>query len=425
MINKTIPVLVFLALWASPVYAYLDPSSGSALISALVAGAAGFIYACKSLFYRFFGKSIEEPSSEHEYGIVIFNEGKIYWGTFRLIVEELIRKKVHFRYLTLDLFDPGLEIENPYMDSQLLRKNRSGYTFIERINAPVMISTTPNIGTFGYPLKRPQNVDNLIHVFHSVADISVYKKMSLDSYDCVILAGEFQAKSIREIEKKRSLPQKELVVLGLPYLDDLDEKVKAMPPKKKSHKPIILIGSSWGQKGCLQVYGTDFIRPLAKAGYSVLIRPHPQSYISEVDFIAQCQKDLANLPNVKWDNNLSPFNAMRDSNLLISDTSSIRFDYAFLFNKPVITLDIPRLNLAEFEGEDVDECWSNQASKKIGTVVDKSNVDNLNQIVTETLGSNSIENMEVLRDKFVVNWSRSSEKIVAYLLDKIQQQESR
>ena len=44
---------------------------------------------------------------------------------------------------------------------------------------------------------------------------------------------------------------------------------------------------------------------------------------------------------------------MRKSDLLISDTSSIRFDYYFIYKKPIITLEINDFNMKEYEYHDL------------------------------------------------------------------------
>jgi len=411
-------VFFLLTIWSNPAYAYLDPGSGSALISTLVAAGAGLLYALKSFFYKFSGQAPEQSAEPSD--IVIFTEGKIYWGTFRLIVDELIRRKIFFRYLTLDLHDPGLEIESCYMQSRLVSAKKSGFLFIERVNARVMLATTPNIGTAGFPLKRP-DVDQLIHVFHSVSDISTYRKGSLDHYDTVILAGEFQRESIRLIEKKRSLPKKKLVTLGLPYLDELYTHITELPRVERNDGRVrILIGSSWGEMRCLRIYGTDFIRTLAQMGYQIIIRPHPHSFVYEADYIMQCEQALMNYSSVTWDRDVSPYKAMCDAVILISDTSAIRFDYAFLFNKPVITLDIPRQNLTDFEADDLAEDWADQACKEIGVVVDQETINDLEPMICRLLKNYDNRGNKAMRDSVIANWSHSSEKIVDYLLQQHQ-----
>ena len=134
--------------------AYLDPGSGSALVGTLIALAGAGLFSLKSLVYRLLRK--EPLVNEVEPDIVLFSEGRNYWGTFRLLVEELISRKVHFAYYTLDLHDPVLLIDSDYMHARLFDKNNSAsFARLAKVKAMILLATTPNIGTPGYPLKRP------------------------------------------------------------------------------------------------------------------------------------------------------------------------------------------------------------------------------------------------------------------------------
>lgn len=345
------------------------------------------------------------------------SEGKNYWSTFKPIIEALIDKQVFFSYYTFDKKDPGLSVKNKFISSKYLGRGVWGYYKASTIEAELLVSTTPNIGNARFPIKRSPNVKNLIHVFHSITDISIYKKGSLDFYDTVILAGDFQTESIREIEKIRNLPQKELVCLGLPYIDELvKEKVENV--SNKSHKTI-LVGSSWGAKGCLNSYGIEFIEKIASAGYDVIIRPHPQSYISEPKRIKGFEKQLKNYTNIDWDNEVSPSRAMSKADLLISDTSSIRFDFAFLYKKPVITLAIEPEEMAEYERADLNYSWSDEAEKNIGFVLNKNSVGNIVEYIARAEKEYDASKIESFRDKTICNFGKAGEAISNYLLNKI------
>ena len=83
----------------APAFAYLDPGTGNALIYGLISLASVGVYALKSMFYRFTGKKELECSSTGPTkgpSLLIYSEGKNYWGTFRPIVEALIERKVVF-----------------------------------------------------------------------------------------------------------------------------------------------------------------------------------------------------------------------------------------------------------------------------------------------------------------------------------------
>ena len=400
-----------------PIFAYLDPGSGSALVGSLVALAGTALFSAKTLFFRLFRKGSQEREVKPD--IAILSEGRNYWGTFHQLVEELISRNVHFAYYTLDLHDPALLIDSDYMHARLFDKDKAAsFARLANIKAKIMLATTPNIGTPGYPLKRPAGVGKMAHVFHAFADISAYHVGSLDHYDIVLTVGPHQDKYIREVEGKRHLPAKRLVPVGLPYFDEL---VRARQTGRRLGAPgnrkTILVAPSWGAKGCLKEYGTGFILALAEAGYEVIVRPHPQSFLAEPDFIASCQRETEPFPNVRWDRETLGSKSMEASDVLISDTSSIRFDYAFLYGKPVITLDIPRTSQTEYEGVNQSEIWTDVVAPQLGRVVGKDAIGDLAGIVQSVLSSPATTDAIVaLRDATVANLGFSASAIADFLV---------
>ena len=416
------------------ILAYLDPGSGSALVGTLIAVAGAGLYSLKSFFYRLVRKPTPEEveaARNANPDIAIFSEGKNYWGTFKATVEELISRKIHFAYYTLDLHDPALLIDNEYMHSHLFDKNKAApFQKLAKIKAKVLLATTPNIGSPGYPLVRPEGVEKLVHVFHAFADISAYHIGSLDNYDIVLTVGPHQEKPIREVEKARNLKPKQFVHVGLPYFDAqyhaLQLSSSTCPTcssaavalaKEATLSKTILIAPSWGAKGLLSEYGTDFIVKLAEAGFNVIVRPHPQSYIAEADFIERCKAETAKCPNVVWDSETIGTKSMLASDILISDTSSIRFDYAFLYEKPVITLDIPHEKQLEYEGQFMTEIWTDVAAKRLGRVLGHGDVGDIVEIVKDVLESGAADGVKKLRAETIANLGSSAKAVVNALVD--------
>ena len=395
--------------------AYLDPGSGSALVGTLIAVAGAALFSLKSFFYRLIGKGA--PERETVPDIAVFSEGKNYWGTFREIVDELIARKVHFAYYTMDLHDPALLIDSDYMHSRLFDKDKAAsYQRLSKINAKVLLTTTPNIGTPGYPLKRPPGVEKMVHVFHAFADISAYHVGSLDSCDVVLAVGPHQEKPIREVEKARGLSPKKIIPVGLPYFDAqyhaLKPAAERMEDAQGKPRKTILVAPSWGAKGLLKEYGVGFAVKLAEAGFEVIVRPHPQSYIAEPELVAQCMAGTARCENVVWDSETVGTASMERSDLLVSDTSSIRFDYAFLYGKPVVTLDIPRERQLEYEGQFMSEMWTDSAARRLGRVLGHGDVANVVEIVREVLGAGAAEGVKSFRDETIANLGCSAKAVV-------------
>ncbi|WP_163294429.1 CDP-glycerol glycerophosphotransferase family protein [Desulfovibrio sp. JC022] len=282
------------------------------------------------------------------------------------------------------------------------------------VKSPVMLSTTPNIGTDGYPLKRSPYVQTLIHIFHSISDTSNYHLGALDHYDVAILAGKHEERALRTVEKKRGLKAKKLVALGVPYLDLLHQQVSK---KNKAEQNSVLIAPSWGSKGCFAEYGTDFVKDLCRAGFNITIRLHPQSYISEPGKVKEWEQSLTDCDGIAWDTNLLGTDSMEKSSILISDSSSIRYDYAFLYSKPVITLSIPLENRQEYESVYQDEVWSEKSSSEIGRVVDKTNIKQLPELISKTINEYSPEDLARFRDKSIANFGCSSAAIVKFIIN--------
>lgn len=406
--------LMYFVSVSTPIYGYLDPATGNVIINIIIGIIAAFSFSLKKLFY-FVLSGKKEVLNKTKKKVAFFSEGKQYWETFKPLIDVFLEKEVEFNYYTLDIEDPALDIEAPGMKSQFL-----GYGFFAslrfyNIDAPILLSTTPNIGAPNYPLKKPKRTKNMVHVFHSLTDISIYKKNALDYYDTVILAGSFQESSIREVEAKRQLPSKTTIVLGLPYLDTLISNKKRC---EKREKKTILIGSSWGNKGCLKQYEVGFIKRLADSdNYTIIIRPHPQSLKIEKEMIETYKRELDCFSNVTWDESLSPTGSMSKADILISDTSSIRYDFSFIYEKPVITLDITSEDMKGYEREDITYLWDQEATLKIGYKLTKNNIDNLPFMVEKALAEFTSISIRDFRDDTVKNIGYSSVLIRDYLVN--------
>lgn len=412
-------LLLFIFWVPSTAFAYLDPGSSSALLSTVFAAVGAILYSIKSLFYKITGTAQKFDKDIFTDSLVIFSEGKNYWGTFKPIVEELIAQQIPFRYFSLDLQDPGLILDSPFMESRLYRKGPAAFSKLRNIKAPVMLSTTPNIGCDGFPLARPIGVNKLVHVFHAVSDTANYRIGALDYYDSVIMIGKQQVAPLRKIEKIRGLKEKELVAIGLPYLDDLLSKVpQALPPI--STKKTVLIGPSWGSKGCFTEYGVDFVVQLAQTNmFNIIIRLHPQSYITEPDLAIQWYTKTKDLENVIWDTEILASESMHKSDILVSDTSSIRFDYAFLYSKPVLTLEIPKESREEYESRYFQTTWTEEASKQLGYTVNHSQINDLPKIIQTALDGFSTAHIDSFRETVIENFGCSASPIIQYLTESI------
>ena len=390
---------------------YIDPGTGALIFNLLIALGTTIIFYFKSFFFWIL-KIEKNEGIIKKTNVSLFSEGEKYWDTFKPIVDSFIKKGVYFQYYTMSFKDPALLIESEFMKSKYIGEGIIGYYRFSKINSQNLITTTPNIGNKKHPLKRPILVKNMIHIFHSIIGNSHYRKGSLDSYDSVIIGGEYQIEDIRKIERLRGLKEKKLYKLGIPYLDLLKERKKSIT----NNKITVLIASSWGKKGCFKVYGTDFINKLLSEDYNIIIRPHPHSFIHEEDFILKIKNLFGKNKNVKWDQTPSPSEAMNSSDILISDSSSIRFDFSFIYKKPVITLKIKSSDMIGFENEYLKSDWEEKSEKMIGAVIDKSEIKNINQILKNTLSTHNSNSLNEKIENTFYNFGNSGDAISNFFI---------
>ncbi|AEF81291.1 CDP-glycerol glycerophosphotransferase family protein [Leadbettera azotonutricia] len=392
---KLIYIAFFLIFFASPVFAYIDPGTGSMLFSLLTGVAVTAFFFFKNvlikikdgtLFERFLGKGKTIGSDKH-HSLVIYSEGKQYWNVFRPILEELVKRKIPCAYCTSGEDDPGLLFSGPadmpgLIKKEFIGKGNTAYRFLNFLEADICLMTTPGLDVL--QIKRSPGVKKYIHVLHMVTDPTTYRLFGLDYYDQILLTGEYQKKDIRELEEKRGTKQKELTVVGCTYLDVMSERLADLPPKDAAKT--VLVAPSWGENGILKRYGLKLLEPLALSSYKIIIRPHPQSVISEKETLEKIQKDLARFENIEWNFDAENIKALSRADILISDFSGVIFDYAFLFNRPVV---YPRFEFDKrpYDLSDIDdEAWTFRAIREIGLPVDETQFKDIEGILDRVMG---------------------------------------
>jgi hypothetical protein len=375
---------------------YLDPGTGNALFAALFGIIGSIVYFAKNIFYSLTGKKHEVFKSD----LAIFSEGKMYWIYFKDVVEELIKRKVKFTYYTMDINDPALDLHNFSNDDEdfsvfkvkFVGTGNKGYSAISNLKEKNILSTTPNIGSPGYPIKKPKNCKNLIHIFHGLG--FDYKKGSLDNYDTILLHQEIFA---------NLFSSKKVIIAGLPYLDSLIERAKDL--QNNTDGKTILVASTWGDRGLLKTYGSKFILDLANAGYNVIVRPHPYSYIYEKNFIENLQKEL---PNIQFSTEIDNLSVLSKADILVSEVSGVRLDFYLAFKRPVISLECGASD------EFVQNEWLVKIiGDEIGIAVKKEDVENLPQIVK------NLSERKLLDENSILANIGKSKMVIADYLEKL------
>lgn len=419
--NAKIPVALALLLLAlpSPAYAYLDPGTGSMLLSVFIGLlSAGWFMVRKipDVFRGLVFKATGKAGFLERKHIVIYGESANYWGTFRPLLEEFGRRGVAVEYLTSTEDDPCFTAPLPdCVTCRYIGKGNAAYTALNFLKADALVLTTPGVGVL--QIRRSKGVGKYIHVLHSVGDIHYYKLFPFDYYDAVICNGEYQIKSLRYLEALRGTKAKELPIAGVPYLDGLVARRDALGENTPDPN-CVLIAPTWGKLSMFNRYGSAVPRILAEAGFDVILRPHPQSYISDIKLMEQMEIELSGYRNITWDKNPDGFASLRRAAVMISDYSTVIFDFAFVFFRPVITLYDDNRDPGGFEAFDLPHTrWNTTVLKDIGIPLTAPDLEELPTLVRRLAKENEWpDRIRQVRDANVANFGCAAGPVVDAIL---------
>ena len=386
-------VVVLFIIIQSSLFCYIDPGTGSLLFSALFGIIGTLFFLSKALLIKLktfsFADKINKKENISKAKIIIYGEDKRYYNVFKPIIEELINLEIPTIYYSSSYDDEIFEIKSDFLKSEFIGTGNKAYAKLNFIEADICLMTTPNLDVF--QLKRSKGVKKYVHITHSSAETSTYCLYSLDFFDAVFLNGEHQIRDIRELENKRNTIIKDLYVVGNPYLDELS-KMEETITKENNNKKTILIAPSWGMNCLFRRFGEKLLDNIVNSDYNIIIRPHPQSLISDKDIIDKFQNRYKDKNNVEWDFNRVNIYSLSKADIMISDFSGVIFDYAFLFEKPVIipsfTFDKRGTDAIEID----EEVWTFETIPKISFKLDENNFSNISQIIEDSINNETLKN---------------------------------
>lgn len=319
-------------------FLYIDPGTGSMLFSVFIGVVATFFFLLRAAFLKLqllvSGRKALQKRETDRKKFVIYNEGRQYYNIFLPVLQAFEKKQVTVDYLTSDPDDP-LTKENPFrfVRPEYIGSGNAAFARLNLLTADVVLATTPGLDV--YQWKRSKNVGHYAHIRHGTGDATLYRLFGLDYFDSVLLTGDYQKEDIRTLEQQRGITEKELVTVGCTYLDVLAERMRAMD-SAKDHAYTVLLSPSWGPNGILSRYGEALLDPLVASGIRIIIRPHPQSKKSEAPLLERLEAKYQEAANVEWNYDRDNLACLVRSDIMISDFSSIIFDYMFLCDRPVV-----------------------------------------------------------------------------------------
>ena len=367
---------------------YIDPGTGSMLFSVFIGATATLLFLARAIFLKvqliFAGKKAREALKADRKKYVIYNEGKQYWNVFKPVLDEFEKRQIEVTYFTSYEEDPVFESDYKYVKKEFIGTGNKAFARLNLLAADIVLMSTPGLDV--YQMKRSKNVKHYAHIRHGTGDATMYRLFGIDYFDSILLTGDYQINDLRYLENARGTKTKELVTVGCTYLDELKKKMDSIPPET-NHNFTVLLSPSWGPSAILSRYGEKLLTPLIETGWNIIVRPHPQSKKSENEMLEKLQDKYKDAKNLEWNYDRDNIFAMKKADIMISDFSSIIYDYTFLCDKPVMyvnaDLDLRMYDASEVYNEDGSskKIWQFETIEKIGIELKEEQFTNIKEII--------------------------------------------
>ncbi len=347
--------------------------------------------------------------NDEQRSIVFYAENKASMNHFRLLISELTKER-NFQvcYVTSLKNDPILSINDKNILAFYIGDGTVRVKFFLELKAKILIMDMPDLDSFHIKRSKIFPV-HYIYIFHSMFSVHSYlRKGAVDHYDTIFCVGEHHKREILETEKIYGLKPKKLVDYGFGRLDTLLEERNNFKKEKLNTENLIIIAPTYGENNLLKICGVKLIETLLDSNFKVLLRPHFRTFKESEDVIRIIRDKFQNNNNFLLEEGIIKPEIFHSSRCMISDWSGISLEYAFIFERPIIYIDVPKKELNEEADKISLTPIEVSIREKIGHLVDPDNLTKIPKIISEINDESRAEQIRDIRSKTVFNIDKSA-----------------
>lgn len=360
---------------------------------------------------------------DYEMQLVFYSEKNGFYKYFQNIIETLLEKSdVVINYITSDPDDKVFEMESDRFKPYYIGENKL-IVLMMKMEADIVVMTTPDLESFHIKRSLVRKDNEYIYVPHDVNSPNLtFRKEALDHFDTVFSSGYLCTKEIRKREELYKLPEKKIIEWGSSVIDNMIQAYDAMDQRKKAVKEI-MIAPSWQKDNILSSCIEKILENLQGHGYRIIVRPHPQFVRHEEERLNDLRDKfyMDERDDMELQTDFSSNRTVYEADVVITDWSSIAFEYSFATLKPSLFINTPM----KIMNEDYEELGITpidiELRSKVGKSVDMDKIDTLPQVVDELLNSSefSRESLEKIRNKYIYHIGRSGEVGADYIMERL------
>ena len=169
----------------------------------------------------------------------------------------------------------------------------------------------------------------------------------------------------------------------------------------------ILITPTYGKNNLLEKCGIELIEILLNAGFKVILRPHFRIFLESSSLIDKIEKKFKDDKNFSLEKGVIPFELFQNSLCLITDWSGISFEYAFVFEKPVMFIDLPQKIINSSYEELGIESIEIKYREQIGIIIPIHNLERILEFLNSFDKQKNINIIKNTRSSLIFNLGNS------------------
>lgn len=352
--------------------------------------------------------------------IVFYSEKNGFYKYYKNIIEEIIKRtNIVIHYITNDPEDEVFGLESEQFVPYYIGENRL-IVLMMKLETDIMVMTTPDLEN--YHIKRSYIKKDIeyIYVPHDVNSANMsFNKEALDHFDTIFASGIQNKAEIQEREEKFGLPKKNIVEWGSSVIDNMTKSYEEMGVTE-NEKKIVLIAPSWQKDNIMDLCIEEILDSLKGGDYKIIVRPHPQYVRHFEDKIDRLISKYAQ-EGIEVQKDFSSNKTVYTADVLVTDWSSIAFEYAFSTLKPVLFINTP-MKILNPDYKELDTIPVDLVLRdKVGISLDTDKLEGVNKAVDELLYDNqfSRDAISELRDKYIYNVGSSGVVGAKYIIQRL------
>lgn len=351
--------------------------------------------------------------------IVFYSEKNGFYKYYKNIIEEIIRRtNIVVHYITSDPKDEVFAMESEQFKPYYIGENRL-IVLMMKLETDICVMTTPDLEN--YHLKRSYIKKDIeyIYVPHDVNSSNLtFHKEALDHFDTIFASGPKNKAEIQEREEKAGLPKKNIVEWGSGVIDNMTASYQEL--KQQNEKKIVLVAPSWQKDNIMDSHVEEILDSLMQEDYKIIVRPHPQ-YVRHFEGRINQLKEKYEPHGIEIQTDFSSNKTVYTADVLVTDWSSIAFEYAFSTLKPVLFINTPMKvvnpDYQELQTVPIDL----ELRDKVGISLNEDQMDGVSHAVKQLLYDNRFaeESLAKLREEYIYNVGNSGAVGAKYIIGRL------